>query len=200
MVALRGVFKWAASEELLPPSIWQGLQAVAGLREGQANREPLTHEAVAVKVLYHCGARPSELLTLRIGDIDRTGTIWVAHIERHKNRAKGKQRNLVFGAKSQALLAPMLLKPADAYIFTTAEVIAWRAAQCEVHRHAGQKPDPRKTDRTLSEFVIADALPGAVQLAVELTNAEPDRKKADKVLAPAGQGRNKACGRRSQPL
>jgi integrase len=111
MVALRGVFKWAASKELLPPSIWQGLQTVAGLREGQANREPLAREAVpwetvdatakdlpptlavAVKVLCHCGARPTELLTLRVGTTFISTTTSVRQQPGQRNADKPPQQD-----------------------------------------------------------------------------------------------------------
>src|SRR5207248_1265131 len=38
---IKRIFKWAASEELVPPSVYHGLQSVEGLRRGRSGaREP----------------------------------------------------------------------------------------------------------------------------------------------------------------
>jgi len=42
---IRRIFKWAVSEQLIPPSIFEGLRAVDGLRRGRSNAretEPIT--------------------------------------------------------------------------------------------------------------------------------------------------------------
>ena len=61
---VRQVFKWAAAEELIPPSIVHGLQAIAGLQRGRtdaAESEPVTGE----EKLYYTSRRPSGYALVR---------------------------------------------------------------------------------------------------------------------------------------
>ena len=81
---IRRMFKWAASEEILPVSVYQALQTVSGLKAGRsAAREPelikpveeavvkttlphvLAQVAAMIQVQYLTGARPCEVCILR---------------------------------------------------------------------------------------------------------------------------------------
>lgn len=92
---IRRIFKWAVSEELLPPSVYHGLQAVDGLKRGRcAAREtdpvrpvPEAHiDAVLpflcltlramVQVQRYTGMRSGELCLLRACDLDMSSDPW----------------------------------------------------------------------------------------------------------------------------
>lgn len=70
-------------------------------------------------VLWWTGARPGEIVRLRAGDIDRSGEVWTARLQRHKNAWRGQTRIVTFGPRAQAVLAPRLagLQPGD-YVFS----------------------------------------------------------------------------------
>jgi integrase len=96
-------FKWAVSEEIVPPSVHQALQAVNGLRRGRADvREsepvkpvpdalvdtlrPHVSRQVWAMVELQClaGMRPGEVVTMRTIDVDTLGRVWVYIPETHK--------------------------------------------------------------------------------------------------------------------
>ena len=137
---LKRMFKWAASEELVPADIYQSLLAVDGLRRGHCGAretdsvspvDDATVEATLpfvspmlrdmVKLHRLIGCRPGELCSLRPGDVDRSDEIWVYIPERHKTDHLGHKREIYIGPQGQALLRPYLLRAEDAYCFSPAE-------------------------------------------------------------------------------
>ncbi len=179
---IRRFFKWAASEELVPPSVFEGLRSVDGLRRGRSNAretEPVRpvpdadveatlqflspQVAAMVRVQRLTGMRPSEVVQMRPGDIDRTQEVWVYRPERHKNEWRGQERTVPLGPKAQAILTPFLEKrPADTPCFSPKEAEQWRYAEnppyadrerttkrypCEVKRLDAQKAARRKAKR-----------------------------------------------------
>ncbi len=137
---IKRVFKWAASNELVPPSVFHGLETVAGLRRGRTTaREggrilPVSEEHVDA-VLPHLsrqvramvefqrvtGCRPGEIVILRPGDIDRTADVWVYTPATHKNAHRGHSRRIYCGPQAQDVLRPFLLRPTDEYTFSPVE-------------------------------------------------------------------------------
>jgi integrase len=124
---VRRVFKWAASEELIPFAAYQSLTTVQGLRRGRsAAREPEPVKPVAVEVvaatLPHLprpvaamvelqrltGMRPGEVIRMRGADIDRTGPVWVYRPAGHKTAWRGKARAVPLGPRARAVLRPFL--------------------------------------------------------------------------------------------
>jgi integrase len=140
---LRIVFKWAVSNELIPPSVYHGLITVTGLKLGRTDaREsdpvrpvpdadvdatiPHLSAVVAamVQVQRFTGMRPGEVCAMRTADIDTTGAVWVYTVKTHKNAYRGHDRKVHIGPKAQAILGPFLkpLNP-DAYIFSPADAM-----------------------------------------------------------------------------
>lgn len=124
---VKHVFKWAVETELIPPSIFQALQAVGGLRAGRTDaREsvpvrPVSEQAVnevlplvsrqaagMIKLQLITAMRPGEVVNMRGVDIDMTGTLWVYRPVRHKNKHLGHDRAIYLGKKAQEIITPFL--------------------------------------------------------------------------------------------
>ena len=104
MARIKRMFRWAASEELLPVAIYQALSTVPGLRKGRSEaREPapvlpvdeetvqatLPHlppvVAEMVRLQRLTGCRPGEVCKIRPCDFDTSGEVWSYRPESHKN-------------------------------------------------------------------------------------------------------------------
>lgn len=150
------MFRWAVSQELLPPSIPQALAMVEPLKRGRTTaREgegvgPVPQELIdAVRPLVSrqvraiidlqllTGARPGELLGLRPVDIETgvPGGVWTYRLTEHKNAFRGKDRRIYFGPKAQRVLAPfMAARALNAPLFSPAEAEAERRAEMHARR------------------------------------------------------------------
>lgn len=132
---VRAIFRWAAGWELIPVTVVTALQAVRSLSVGESVAEESAprlavpqadidavratlrqrHRDV-LDLLLLTGARPGELLGLKVGDIDRTGDVWRADLKSHKSTHKGKRRTLFFNATAQAILRRYLSPKATGLI------------------------------------------------------------------------------------
>lgn len=120
---VRRAFKWATENERVPPSVLSGLQAVAGLRRGRGGAketepvrpapEPHIEAALphmsdsirgAVELQLLTGARPGEILAMRVRDIARDGDVWTYQPTNHKNAWRGTERTIFLGPKAQAIV------------------------------------------------------------------------------------------------
>jgi integrase len=54
------------------------------------------------------GMRPGEVCQLRLGEVDRTGDVWVYRPTHHKTTHHGKTRTIHLGPRAQALIATFL--------------------------------------------------------------------------------------------
>ncbi len=134
---IKRAFKWAVGEELVPPAVYQGLQAVAGLERGRSQaseREPVKpvpdglvhatlplltrHVRGMVQLQRLTGMRPSEVCNIRRSDIDMNGRVWVYAPKQHKTAWRGKQRQVHIGPKAQALLKEYFTLREDDYLFS----------------------------------------------------------------------------------
>ncbi len=141
--------------------------------------------AAAMRLHWLTGARPSELLTLRVSDVVQTGVltladgssidltafhVWGAAVDKHKTEGKGGVRALFFGPKCQAILTPLLekLAPSD-YLFSPARGMAWlRDKQRSERIGRGNKKRPAITPvRVFGEFYSSHAYNSAVRKACE---------------------------------
>lgn len=120
---LQAMFRWGTENEIVPVEVATALSLVRVLKAGEtAAAESVPRLAVpqasidAVRnelrqkhrdildVMLLTGARPGELVGLRMQDIDRTGDVWRAELKAHKTRHKGKRRVLFFNREAQAIL------------------------------------------------------------------------------------------------
>lgn len=127
VVRVRTAWRWLERRGHAPRGSWAGLRALEPL--GPADRSarrtepvrPATWDAVQavlphlsdaarglLLLLWHTGARPSELFALEAHHIDRSGPVWTARVERHKCAWRGQERVIVFGPESQEILRPRL--------------------------------------------------------------------------------------------
>lgn len=151
---IRHVFKWAASEELLPTALYEALRTVQGLQVGRTiateypDVAPIADDIVE-KTLPHLhataramvqlqrftGIRPGELVIMRPCDIDMDGImvddirVWVYRPGHHKTAWRGHSKAAVIGPRAQEILRPFLNRPADAYCFSPREAMAARHAE-----------------------------------------------------------------------
>ena len=142
---IKRMFKWAVAEELIPPSVYHGLQAVSGLTFGRSaarETEPIRpvpdfyvavvlpfvspHVAAMIKFQWLTGMRPGELVLMRPCDIDTSGDIWIYEPFDHKNRWRGHRKQIPLGPEAQRMLQPFLDRDPQAFLFSPQEAEQWR--------------------------------------------------------------------------
>jgi integrase len=113
---VRRIFRWAVENELVPPSVLHGLQAVRGLQKGRGGAretEPvkpvplayveavlphlLPEVAAMVQLQLHTTMRPDEVVMIRAIDIDMAGKVWLYHPGTHKTAWRGHRRVVPVG-------------------------------------------------------------------------------------------------------
>lgn len=210
MSRLRRIFKWAASEELVPPSVFHGLTAVEGLRKGRTvAREPepvvpVTDAVVEATIPYlqpivadmirfqrFTGCRPAEVCIVRPCDLDMSGEIWIYRPDSHKTEHHGRDRVICIGPKAQDVLRPYLLRPSESYCFSPIDSERRRRAEMHERRRTplsyGNRPGTnrkRKPKREPGDRYTTNTYRRAVHRAVDLANRKR-KKEAEKAgVAP----------------
>ena len=164
---IRRMFRWAASEEMIPASVHQGLSTVTGLQAGRTEaREtepvgpvPMEHVlpvllclrpavAAMVEVQLLSGMRPGEVCQLRPCDIDRSGAVWLYRPEQYKSKHKGKSRVVVIGPKAQAILTKLNPPEPTGYYFSPRRVVAELRAELSAKRKTPRYPSHLKRNQT----------------------------------------------------
>ena len=144
---IRQIFKWASAEELLPPSVFEGLRTVDGLKRGRTSAretdpiKPVSEEharfamtrasrkiAAMIELQLVTGMRSGELVIMRTADLDRSGEVWTYTPTRHKTQHHGHERIVYLGRRAQELLTPFLKLDPTAYLFSPAEADRERRA------------------------------------------------------------------------
>jgi integrase len=143
---IRGMFRWAVEEELLPVGVHEQLTRLRGLRKGRSDaRETpkvgpvpvaavqaiLPHlpptVAAMVQLQLLCGARPQEATTIRPCEVTDLGNgVWYYHPQAHKMEHMDRDKVIVLGPKAQEILRPWLDRDPEAYCFAPAEASAWQ--------------------------------------------------------------------------
>ena len=199
---IKHMFRWAASEELIPVSIYQGLATVDGLRRGRTEAPdhptvgavddsvvdatlPYLPEIVVsmIRLQRLTGARPGEICCLRPCDVDRSEKVWLYRPATHKTEHFDRPRTIFIGPKAQAILTPFLLRPAESFCFSPAEVVKRQRDKRHEARttplSCGNKPGNnrvRKPKRKPRDRYRKDAYGNVVRRAIQKANL--DREKA----------------------
>jgi integrase len=164
------MFKWAASEQLVPGAVYHDLRTVEGLRKGRceapdhapvapvsdfAAQATLPHLPVIVADMVRfqrlTGCRPAEVCILRPCDLDTSGEVWSYRPESHKTEHRGRERLIFVGPKAQDVLRPYLLREKTSYCFVPAESEKKRRAEVHVRRRTplscGNRPGTNRRGR-----------------------------------------------------
>jgi len=138
---IKTMFKWAVRKELMPVTVYQALCTVPGLRAGATSaREsdpvrPVSDQVIdatmafcsptirsMIQIQRLTGARPGEICSMRIGQIDSGREVWTYSPPQHKTLHHKKSRTIFIGQRGQDVLGPFLLKRLDplAFVFSPA--------------------------------------------------------------------------------
>ena len=167
---IRRVFQWAASVELVPASVVQGLATVAGLQRGRTEAPepkgigpvPLEHVEAAlpfmsrpvaamVRLQLLTGCRAGEVMAMRGRDLALGDPSGEYRPSSHKNAWRGPRRVIPLGPKAQAIVREFLGPDPDAYLFDPRRAVA---------EHHAARMSRRKTRPTPSELARRVEEPG----------------------------------------
>lgn len=179
---VKAVWKWAVSTDRLTPDRLAALKAVPPPRVGEAREpkvvtpaDPATVDKVVPKLppafravvtlLRLSAARPTEILTLRPSDVERSGDVWVYRPRKHKGTWRRKPRVIRFGPRAREVLAPWLdgCDP-EGFVFTADRSEAVRSAERLAARKTPKYPshmtrnEARRTGQRRTERYTYKAL------------------------------------------
>jgi integrase len=163
LATIKRMLKWAVTEELVSPAVFQAVSALPGLRKGRSEaREtepvrPIDDKTVEqtltrlgpvagamLRVQRLTGMRPGEVCVLRPCDLDTSGEVWLYRPQEHKTEHHGLDRVVAIGPRAQEVLRPYLERPAEEYCFSPAEADQQRRAAASRRRRTpmscGNKP------------------------------------------------------------
>lgn len=167
---IQRVFQWGVENEMIPPDVFQALDAVASLKKGRSEaREtgpvpPVDDKIVdktlsflpktvadMVRVQRLIAGRPQDVYNMRACDIvDRSDPeCWVYTPFTHKTEHKNKRRIIHVGPKAQAILTSYLQEKADtpeAFLFSPAD--SKKIQKIEKRRKRKTKVQPSQVNRT----------------------------------------------------
>lgn len=159
---IRRVFKWGVENEIVPPSVLHGLQAVSPLKRGRCQvREtapvvPVPEElieavlrvapsqiAAMIELQRLTGMRPGEVVLMRGCDLDTTEPIWIYMPMEHKTQHHGRERVIHLGPHSQQFLKPHLKADMGMFIFNPRDVASARSVSRRQARTTPLTPSQR---------------------------------------------------------
>jgi integrase len=163
---VRRVFKWAVSFELVPPSVYQALQAVSGLRRGRGKAretEPVkpvevrhveatlpfqpAPVAAMVQLQLLTGCRAGEAMRMRAIDLNMSGPVWTYRPHKHKNQHRGLERVLFLGPRAQAVVRPFLTTELSAFLFSPRRYVEAMHARRSARRRTRRTPSELRRKR-----------------------------------------------------
>jgi integrase len=121
----KAIFRWGSGqhEDLIPPSVYEALRVVTGLRRGQSRAKerppvrPVPDEHVEairqfvsptvwamVQIQRLSGMRSGDVVLIRTCDIDASETVWTYVPSRHKTEHHGHERVVYLGPAAQRVL------------------------------------------------------------------------------------------------
>jgi len=188
---VKRMFRWSVENELVPPGLYHGLQAVAGLKRGRSEaREsegvkpvpdadveavlPLLSRQVAamIRIQLLTGMRPGEAVIMRAGDINREHDIWVYRPATHKNTHRGHERNVYIGPQGQQILWPFLQGKDQGSLFSPREAEEERNERKRKGKGAAGRRKGRKAPTWKEHYDVA-SYRRAIRRACERANIEP---------------------------
>ncbi len=160
---VKTMFKWGVENELIAPSIYHRLVAVAGLRAGRcevresdpilpvpdsdvdAVRPFVSHQIWAMIQLQRLtGMRSGEVTIMRACDLDMSGKVWIYTPATHKTEHHGRARLPALGPRAQAIIEPWLERDVSAYLFSPVGAEAQRFIRLQARRKTPVQPSQQK--------------------------------------------------------
>ena len=137
MRRIRMVMRWASAREMVSPKVVSACDGVKALRPGRLGvkegkgvqpvaerdvvaalkRLPPTVQAM-VRLHWHTGMRPGEVVIMRGIDIDMSNDVWVYRPYKHKTSHLGQAREVYIGEKAQRVIRPYLSLDTHAFLFS----------------------------------------------------------------------------------
>lgn len=126
---IKRVFRWAERKGYVPRGTWEHLRTLPRLEKDSrarrnSKRKPVDESVVEktlpympfmvqsmVRVELATGMRPSELVKMKAGDVDRTGDVWLYRLTEFKTDGlddAAEWQTVVMGPDAQAALGPWL--------------------------------------------------------------------------------------------
>ncbi|MCK5564005.1 MAG: site-specific integrase [Planctomycetes bacterium] len=142
IACIKRMFRWAASEELVPAGTYQSLLTVEGLKRGRSGAKetarvlpvpethvyailPYTTEVVAamIELQLLTGMRSTEVCIIRPCDIETTGKVWMYRPAFYKTQYLDREfeKVICIGPRGQEILKPFLKRKLDGYCFSPTE-------------------------------------------------------------------------------
>ena len=131
------VFRWAAGEELVTPTVGHVLRDIEPLKRGRSKARETARilpvdDDVVEKTIGHLplvvadmvrfqrlvGCRPGEVCAITPSLVDRSNDVWEVKPEEHKTAWREQTRTIYVGPKAQVILAPYLLRGPDKFCFS----------------------------------------------------------------------------------
>jgi integrase len=137
---LKSMFRWGTEQEMVAGGVFHALLAVKGLKQGRTEAvesepvrpvpeglvnaiKPYVAKQVwsMIQLMPLTGARPGEIVHLRVQDIQRTGDVWKCELSEHKTAHHGHSRTIYLGPQAQVVISPYLDRAADSFLFSPEE-------------------------------------------------------------------------------
>jgi integrase len=159
-----------------------------------AEREPVPDEvirrtlpfmpptlAALVIIQRLTGCRPSEILGMRVGQIDKhtESDLWLYRVTQHKTEKQVNRKKVIpLGKHEQKILAPFLVgKEPEAAVFSPRQAVEERNAEKRANRKSKVTPSQAARDaarsakpRSIAEFYNKDTYRQAVEYAINKAN------------------------------
>ncbi len=192
---LKSMFRWGTEQEMVCGSVFHALLAVKGLKRGRTDASesdpvrPVPDELLIaikmhiskqvwsmIRLMLLTGARPGEIVGLRIRDIEKTGEVWKCDLTEHKTAHHGHTRTIYLGPQAQTVVQPFLAgREPNSYLFSPVEAEAERRVELskrrETHISCGNVPGSnRKTHpkRVLGDHYSVDSFRRAIERGCDL--------------------------------
>jgi integrase len=206
---IRRMYRWGVENELVAPSVLQGLQAVRGLAKGRSSvreTEPikpvpqafvdatlpymLPPVAAMVRIQLLTGMRPGEAVVMRAIDLDMAGKVWLYRPGSdqgphgaHKTAYRGHGKIVAIGPKAQEIITPFLRPELTAFLFSPRDALADMRVEQRAKRKTKVQPSQqnrRKKSPKVKEWYTVKIYGQAIARAVE--KADRAAHEADKSI------------------
>ena len=189
---VKRIFRWAVSEQLVPPATYQALASVAGLQKGRTEAremEPIgpvddavvdatlpflnRHVRGMIELQRLTGCRPGEGCSIRRSEIDLGGDVWLYKPTHHKTAHRGKSRTIAIGPQGQKLLREFFTPSIDDYLFSprrALEEVRGKPDKVKFKMRAKKRAPKERYDRTSYTRAIARAV-----VAAEVAHWHPNQ-------------------------